>query len=856
VGGDKRNFRLSKDVLPSRYELRFELEFDTWTSTGWERIALRSARPSREITLHAIELDIVGATIDAKNKLERAELDTEAETATLRFASEIPAGEHILEISWKGGIRDSLRGLYRSLRGEERYAATQFEAADARRAFPCFDEPEFKARFTLELIHPAGNAAVANMPIASEEELDERRNRTLFRETPKISSYLVAFTVGPYEFTPTVTTPSGIPVRVCLPPGLAEQGIYARDAHVRSVEWLQDYTAIPYPYIKVDAIGIPDFEAGAMENPGAITYRTRLLAADDRNASIQTLKGIFSTAAHELTHMWWGDLVTMRWWTDLWLNESFASFVGEKATAALNPEWRYWRDFVADNTSAFNLDALASTHPISVEAKSAEEASQRFDAISYTKGAAVLRMIEGYLGEETFREGVRIYLKRHAEANASADDFWRALDEASGQDVTAIANAWIKEPGHPLVHISAEQTDGALELELRQERYFSDSSAKPTGQMWPVPMVIKYGTADGIREQRFVLRRERETMRLQGARWFFPNAGGRGFYRFAFTSVKGDILDQGVAQLSAEERLALLDDLWALVRHGKATLATFLRRVETLRGEQDRAVLASIADALTWLANYAVRDATERPFARLVEDLFRPILDAAGWRPADGEDSDAREKRTRAIGMLGLYARSDDIRREAQRLVRAHLDDEERLHPDVAGTVVAVAATIGDDRLWDRYVARMQQAQATDAQEETRFRQGLVFFEDPALARRTAEAVFSPLVRVQDRGIMLIPMLQFRRTRPVAWSVVKAHWDSDVANADVAPLLKQAMVNAISQLAQRGLAEEAAAFLEEKKTPDVTETVAQALERLRVNTSAAERLADELENELRVPTPG
>jgi puromycin-sensitive aminopeptidase len=856
VGGDKRNFRLSKDVLPSRYELRFELEFDTWTSTGTERIALRSARPARELTLHAIELEILGATIDGNNKLEGAELDADSETATLRFSSEIPAGEHTLEISWKGGIRDSLRGLYRSLRGEERYAATQFEAADARRAFPCFDEPEFKARFAVELIHPAGNAAIGNMPIASQETVDERRTRTVFRETPTISSYLVAFTVGPYEFTPTVATPSGIPVRVCLPPGLAEQGIYARDAHVRSVEWLQDYTAIPYPYTKVDAIGIPDFEAGAMENPGAITYRTRLLAADDRNASIQTLKGIFSTAAHELTHMWWGDLVTMRWWTDLWLNESFASFVGEKATAALNPEWRYWRDFVADNTSAFNLDALASTHPISVEAKSAEEASQRFDAISYTKGAAVLRMIEGYLGEETFREGVRIYLKRHAEANASADDFWRALDEASGQDVTAIANAWIKEPGHPLVHIGAKRTDGGLDLELRQERYFSDSNAKPTGQIWPVPMVVKYGTAEGVQEQRFVLRRERESVRLDGATWFFPNAGGRGFYRFAFASAaEGDLLDQGVAQLTAEERLALLDDLWALVRHGKATLATFLRRVETLRGEQDRAVLASIADAMTWLANYAVRDATERPFARLVEDLFRPILEATGWRPADGEDSDVREKRTRAIGMLGLYARATDVRAEAQRLVRAHLDDEERLHPDVAGTVVAVAATPGDNRLWDRYVARMQQAQATDAQEETRFRQGLVYFDDPALARRTAEAVFSPMIRVQDRGIMLIPMLQLRRTRPIAWDIVKAHWDADVANTEVAPFLKQAMVNAVSQLAQRDLADEAAAFLEQKRTADVAETVAQALERLRVNTAAAARLADELENELKVPTP-
>jgi len=467
-----------------------------------------------------------------------------------------------------------------------------------------------------------------------------------------------------------------------------------------------------------------------------------------------------------------------------------------------------------------------------------------------------MRRTAGYLGEEAFREGVRIYLRRHAEGNASADDFWRALDEASGQDVTAIANAWIKEPGHPLVHIVGKQVDGGLELELTQARYFSDSSAKPTGQVWPVPMVIKYGTADGIKEKRFVLRSERETVRLEGARWFFPNAGGRGFYRFRFASaLEGDLLDQGVAQLSAEERLALLDDLWALVRHGKATLATFLNRVETLRGEEDRAVLASIADALMWLANYAVRDATERPFAGLVEDLFRPILDATGWQPVDGEDTDVREKRTRAIGMLGLYARADDVRAEAQRLVRAHLDGDERLHPDVAGTVVAVAATTGDERLWERYVARMQQAQATDAQEETRFRQGLVYFEDSRLAQRTADAIFSSLIRVQDRGIMLHPMLQYRRARPVAWTVLKEHWDAEIANGEVAPLLKQSMVNAVSQLAQRGLAEEAAAFLEQKRTPDIAETVAQSLERLRVNAAAAERLADELENELRVPTP-
>jgi puromycin-sensitive aminopeptidase len=856
MSDEGRNFRLSKDVMPSAYELRFELEFDRWTSIGHERITLRISKPTREIVLHSLELDIRKATLGG-DVAQATAYDTDSETATLRFRREIPAGEHVLEISWTGSIRESLRGLYRSLRGEERYAATQFEAADARRAFPCFDEPEFKARFKVELIHPAGNAAIANMPVVSQEQLDERRTRTTFRETPKISTYLVAFTVGPYEFTEVVTTPSGIPVRVCLPPGLAAQGTYARDAHVRSVEWLQGYTALPYPYYKVDAIGIPDFEAGAMENPGAITYRTRLLAADERNASIQTLKGVFSTAAHELTHMWWGDLVTMRWWTDLWLNESFASFVGEKATAALNPEWRYWRDFVGDNTSAFNLDALASTHPISVEAKSAEEASQRFDAISYTKGAAVLRMIEGYLGEDAFREGVRIYLKRHAEANASADDFWHALDESSGQDVTSIANAWIKESGHPLLDIRAREADGGLELDLSQTRYFSDTNAAPTKQRWPIPLVIKYGTAEGVREHRSVLSSERGTIPLPGAKWFFPNAGGRGFYRFRFASAfEGDRLDAGIEHLAAEERLSLVDDLWAIARHGKATLAMFLARLETMRGEEDRAVLAAIGDSLSWLGNYAVRDATERPFARLVDDLYRPILDAAGWTVREGDDTDTREKRTRAIGMLGFHARATDVRDEALRRVRDHLEGRERLHPDVAGTVIAVAATVGDTALWDRYVARMQQAQASDAQEEARFRQGLIFFEDPELAQRTAEAIFSPLIRVQDRGLMLIPMMQSRRTRLAAWNAVKAHWDSDVAGTDMAPLLKQGYVTAVSQLTQRGLADEASAFLEAKRTPDIQETVAQSQERLRINTAAAERLAAELEDALRVPTPG
>ena len=847
-----RDYRLSKNVLPSRYDLRFDLDLDTWTSRGSAKIALETREPGREIVLHAVDLDITSAAIDGDNKMADVRFEAEAQVAILRFSKDIDAGRHALEISWTGGIRESLRGLYRSVRGEERYAATQFEAADARRAFPCFDEPEFKAIFAVELIHPSGNAAIANMPVVSTEELGENRTRTKFRETPvRISSYLVAFTVGPYESTPESVTTTNLPVRVWLPPGLASQALYARDAHVRSVEWLQKYTAIPYPFIKVDAIGIPDFEAGAMENPGAITYRTRLLAADATNASIVTLKGVFSTAAHELTHMWWGDLVTMRWWTDLWLNESFASFVGEKCTAALNPDWYYWRDFVADNTSAFNLDALASTHPISNEAKNAEEASERFDAITYNKGAAVLRMIESYLGEDTFREGVRIYLKRHRENNASADDFWHALDEASGQDVTAIMNAWIKEPGHPIVTITTRDANAGV-FELVQTRYYSDRTAS-SDQAWPVPLVLRFGTDDGMKEERVLLRDKRATITIPGARWIYPNAGGRGFYRWQLDDEADRMLDAGVKQLAAEERLSLIDDLWALTRTGRMTLAAFLRRLDTLAGEEDRTVLAAISDALSWLSNFAVRERTEAPFARFVERFYRPVFEPMGWRPREDEDPDTREKRPRVLGMLGFHARAADIRREARDRALRHLDDSERLHPDGAGTILAIAATDGDVRLWDRYVARMQHAQASDAQEEARFRQSLVCFEDPELARRTSEAIFSPLIRTQDRGLMVIPLLQARRTRAAGWDAIRDHWDADIATAE--PLLKQRFVNAVSQLATTEFRDDAIRFLEAKRTSDIEEAVKQGVERLRVNTEASERLGKELDEALAV-SPG
>ena len=838
------NFRLAKDVRPTRYALHFDLDLERWTAAAEATITLTLTKPAREVTLHSVDLDIkIGGDIAGVT------YDAESQTATLTLSRELSAGTHDLKLAWTGEIAEKLRGLYRSTRPGERYAATQFEAADARRAFPCFDEPEFKATFALEVVHDPALAAIANMPVERSEDRGGRR-LTVFRETPKMSSYLLAFTVGPYESTPSAKTKTGVECRVWLPKGTADQALYARDAHVRAVEWLEQYTGIPYPFPpKVDAIGIPDFEAGAMENPGAITYRTTLLAADQKTASTATFKAVFSVAAHELTHMWWGDLVTMAWWNDLWLNESFASFVGEKCTSSANPEWRFWRDVVAQNTPAFNLDSLVSTHPISMEAKNVDEANERFDAVTYLKGQGVLRMIENYLGEDDFRSGVRIYLGRHKWSNATAGDFWKALDESSRRDVTGLATAWITEPGHPLVSCAVRETPTGLAVDLHQARFFADPAVKVTAQIWPVPVVFRYGATDGtVKELRYLLDKASGTVELPGATWYFPNGAGAGFYRYAFDDRSIALLAAHLDRLTAEERLSLIDDQWALARANKATVGQVLDLVAGLKGEDDLYVLRTLGDILAWMNHNALRPSTERAFRELADATFRPQLEKLGWENRADDTSDEREKRQLVINALGHAAAAADVRAEARRRIGAHLDGTTRLQPDVAGPIASVAAIEGDAALYDRYIARMKEAQQSDPQEEARFRGAIADFNDPALIERYAKAIFTDLIREQDRSLLLVRMHGLKHAREAGFRVLVASWDEFIAKMD--PGGKQRAANAAGLLTPPALVEQASAFLRSKQTPDIKETVAQATERMRIGSANAVRMAGELDDAL------
>ena len=845
-----RDFRLSPHVRPVRYDLAIEVDLDHWRFHGVEEIELTVAESTATITLHASALAITSARAvlaDGTQLTAAPTYNAVAETAALTFPRPLPPGTLRLSLDFRGEILARLRGFYRSTKDGARYAATQFEAADARRAFPCFDEPAFKARFALTLDIPAHLVAIANGAVRRETDLGGGRKEVEFAETPPISPYLVAYTVGPYEATPVTTTTTGWPVRVFLPRGMAAKGVYARDAHARSLEYLEDYTAIPYPYTKVDAIGVPDFEAGAMENPGAITYRLTAIAADAERASTPSLKGIYYTAAHEITHMWWGDLVTMAWWDDLWLNESFATFIGYKVVADLVPEWGMWRDFVATLVRPFNLDALASTHPISFEVKNAKQATERFDVITYWKGAGVVRMIEGFLGAEAFRTGVRAYLDRYREANATADDFWRELGTASGRDVATIAHAWITQPGHPLLHLTARDR----QLDVRQQRFFADPEAPPDAAkaLWPTPLVIKYGSGDGVGEARVLVDRAEQTIPLPDAEWFFPNGDGAGFFRFALDDAALHRL-VGVVQsaLNPAERLTLVGNQWALVRACKADIGQFFTMLAGFRSEADRAVLSAISERLYWLSTHVVDDAARPAFERFIAAFLHPHFDALGWEPRRGESADDRLRRATAIGALGELAGDRAIVDEANARLARYLTEPASLDANLASAVVGIAARRGDAALYQRYLDR-KRAAADDPEEEQRFLFGLTAFEDPALVERSLAMTLTDEVRPQDRAHLYARLLGTRAARAAAWQFVRQRWDALAARLD--PMLQQNIVRALAQLTPAAIADEVLAFLPSRATDETRETVAQTIEQLRIDAAVSRRLTPAVSAALR-----
>ncbi len=834
---DDRNYRLPPSPRPTRYDATLAVDLDARTFSGTATISLELAAPAAEIVLHAAGLDVSRAvlrTAQGERAVSRVEPAAASETVRLVLAASAPAGGAALDIAWSGRMSAGLRGLYRA--GD--VAVTQFEAADARRVFPCFDEPAFKAIWALTVDAPAGVTVLSNgAPARTGGE--GGRQRVAFHETPPLPTYLVALVCGRVEAQDAISV-RGIPVRTWAVPEKASLAAFGQEVAVEVLPRLEDYFGLPYAFGKLDQVGIPEFEAGAMENAGLVTFREAALLLDPATASLPVKKRVAEVVTHELAHQWFGNWVTMRWWDDLWLNESFATWMSYKIVDAWKPDWRAWLDFDAGKAAALHLDGLRSTHPIHAEVKNPDEMTESFDLITYEKGGAVLRMIEGYLGEAPFRDGIRLYMRRHAKANAVADDLWTALGEASRQPVLELANAWIRQAGHPLIEV---QRDGRT-VRLVQRRFFSEPGASAERhERWPVPLVLRYEDAGGIHEQRHLLGDGSGEVTLEGAgdvAWVCANAASTGFYRVSYDAAAVSALARHVARLAPAERIGLIADEWALVRAGVREVGAFLDLVAAFGDEQDHAVLDELVGRLAGIEARLLDAGVRARFQRFVARLLGPALAAAGWDARQGEDDLSRLRRAALVRALGLVAREPRVVEEGSaRLDRFMAGDRAALEPNLHEPAVVMASRAGDARRFDALRARFPVE--PDPAFQRRYLVGLALFEDATLAGRAQELAFGDEVPLQDSASFMGALLANRTARDPFWRTLRERWDAVLERVGGAPMLLRRVVEAVAQLPERRHLDEASAFFAAHPIPAAKQAIAQTLERMRQDVALWER---------------
>jgi puromycin-sensitive aminopeptidase len=838
-----KNFRLPLDVRPSRYRAVVDVDMTAGQFEGGLSIEVTLDRPRAELHLHAVGLEILGAQAHVAGRARpgRPSSDAESETVTLTFDDPLPAGAATLELGWRGAFSPGLRGLYRA----GGLAVTQFEAADARRLFPCFDEPAFKATWQVTLAGvPAGAVALSNSDVVEDRPLADGRRRVTFAPTPPLSSYLVAAVVGELVATEAVTARS-VPIRTWSVPAKRHLTAFAQKAAGAVLPLLEDYFGLPYPFGKLDQVGVPDFEAGAMENAGCITFREVALLLDEATAPLAVQKRVAEVITHELAHQWFGNLVTMVWWDDLWLNEAFATWMAYKIVDAWRPEWRIWMDFEGGKGAAMLLDSLQAAHPIRAEIANAEEAGESFDAITYEKGGAVLRMIEGFLGEDKFRDGIRLYMRRHREANATADDLWGALAEASGEPIVALANGWIRKVGYPVVSLALDA--GAARVSLVQRRFFADPGAREAGEptTWLVPMVLRFCDAEGVKEQRALLDAREKTVALQAAgpvSWCLGNAEARGFFRTAYDAPTLARLLPQLPALRPAERMTLVSDQWALVRAGVVPIGAFLDLVASLGGEEDHVVLDDLVGRLATIEHRHLDEAERGRFEAFVRALLGERAARLGWGAAGArEDDETRLRRAALLRAIVLLARDPAQVAEAVRRLPppqgAPVVDP--VDPNLLDVVVTAAARTADAAGFEEL--RRRAREEADPAAKRRYLHALARVEEPALAARAVELALAADVPMQDFTSYLSVLLSNRATREEAWRLIKTRFHDVRAKAD-SPMLLRRLVEALAALPERRHLDEIVVFLEAHPIEGAKQATAQTLERLRMDVALRERL--------------
>ena len=817
--------RLPTNVVPQRYTLKLTPDIQNATFTGEETIDVTLKRPSNTITLNSAEIKFQSVEIStgATRMKATVSLDQPKQQATFTFPDQLPAGQATLHIQYSGILNNELRGFYLSKTRGRRYAVTQFEPTDARRAFPSFDEPAYKAIFDITVVAPKADMVISNSPIQSDTAGPAPDQHTVtFYPTPKMSTYLVAFLVGDFQCVSGAS--DGVPIRVCATPEQVRLTHFALRTAEFALHYYDNYFGIKYPLRKLDLIGIPDFEAGAMENFGAITFREADLLLDVRTASIRTQENVALDVTHEMAHQWFGDLVTMQWWNNIWLNEGFATWMESKAVAAMRPDWNIPQAVAGEEQAALNYDAAPATHPIRARAANTPaEINQLFDEISYEKASVVLLSVENYLGTGTFRKGVHAYLTAHEYSNATAQDFWNAQTETSRKPVDKIMESLITQPGEPILTFGAPANG---EVSVRQQRFFLNPNVQPDpSEKWTLPVCFKTSAGQDCK----VLTPDTASLKVPSASLFYANAGAKGYYRTAYPEpVYKKLASEAETRLSPPERIDLTGDEWALVRSSRASVGDYLDLVAALRADPNAEVISNAASGIISIDERVAASPEQRvQLAAWIRRTFSPEYAKLG-APSPSDTPSKRQLRATLFGLLGYHGKDPAVIAQAEQIAQRYIQNPGEIDPTLGRTAMSIAARNGNAALFDK----LQHIYETSTNPE--FQIGalrlLAEFENPALEERALQFAVSGKVRSQDAAIQLSIALQIPAERQLAWKFIQTHWPQ--IKGLLTPEMGQILVSSAGSFCTAEDRDQVDSFYSTHKVQDASLSLKRALEQI------------------------
>ncbi len=831
------------DVTPKNYQLTFEPNLTKFTFAGTEIITVDCKKSTNLITMDCAELKIISCTVKYKGKTIQSSTKTNEKKEELQIKlSEKIKGTISIDLEFQGILNDRLLGFYRSQyvqNGKTKYlATTQFEAADARRAFPCWDEPAAKATFEISIIADNKFTAVSNMPVKSKKKIG---TKTLynFSKTPVVSTYLIYLGVGEFEY---LTGKVGkIQIRVITTKGNKSKGKFSLELGKKLLTSYEKYFGIKYPLPKLDLIAVPDFAAGAMENWGAITFRETILLYDPKTSSTRTKQFIAEVISHEIAHQWFGNLVTMKWWNDLWLNESFATFMATKFVDKFYPEWDLWNQFVEDAMNvAMGLDSLKTTHPIDVTVNSPAEIREIFDAISYDKGGCVLRMLEHYVGEPNFQKGLKKYLSDFKYQNAKGQDLWNAIGRASKMPVSSMVNTWLKQPGFPLVEI----TQDGSSLKLKQKRYLLESDKKFSKGLWSIPLSL--GLDSEISKKLFT-KKSMNVKLPKNTIGFVANYGRKGFYRVKYD--EGILLDLKMLvdekRIPAIDRWAIQNDLFSLCVSGDEQVRNYLDFSDAYFEEDSYLASVNVAHNL---ASLYFRSFDE-PFAEEIRgyavNYFKKILFNLGWDPQKSDKHTDALLRGFAISVLGKMS-DEDVTEEALRRYKKFLKSPSSISPDLVEPICSIAAWNGNSKTHSELTKLYKTAKTME--EKLRFLGALCGFKDKKLLLKSLDFSQTSQVRSQNMQLPIMKVAANPYGEKVLWPWLKKNWKNINKKVGHGNPLFNRIVASITSVADDSMEKEIKTFFKKNPTPGTERTQSQTLERIRINSKFLRRMRKEFKD--------